>query len=363
MAYVAVKGGEAAVAESLRLLKEARASSDTVSLQALMDAMPLLIEQVMSEAALYAPDYAALALKQAMGSVEEAVFLLRAYRSTLRRSYYTSPISTEDMQLTRKISSIFKDIPGGQILGATFDYSHRLLDFSLRDGAEPSTEEEDEYISPEPSEAEIDAFLAAGMRCQRATAVLSEETRKTGTTAPDEMPFDITTALMRYPAPRSARLQALARSEPGFVGGVAFANLRGGFGSFHSAVGDLRVGLMPVYVPHPLYPGEEICLGEITLTDVHTLCPAHGEDAEEGTTLVGGYGCSFGRGETKVIAMSVVDAMLNMEEDTGPLDDEFILSHGDSVEMNGFISHLKLPHYVTFQSSLDRIREGSHEKA
>ena len=35
------------------------------------------------------------------------------------------------MLVERRISASFKDIPGGQILGSTTDYTHRLLDFSL----------------------------------------------------------------------------------------------------------------------------------------------------------------------------------------------------------------------------------------
>ena len=35
------------------------------------------------------------------------------------------------MVVERRISAIFKDLPGGQILGPTFDYTHRLLDFEL----------------------------------------------------------------------------------------------------------------------------------------------------------------------------------------------------------------------------------------
>jgi alpha-D-ribose 1-methylphosphonate 5-triphosphate synthase subunit PhnI len=34
-----------------------------------------------------------------------------------------------------------------------------------------------------------------------------------------------------------------------------------------------------------------------------------------------------------------------------------VLTHIDSVEASGFVSHLKLPHYVTFQSALARIRQ------
>jgi alpha-D-ribose 1-methylphosphonate 5-triphosphate synthase subunit PhnI len=93
--------------------------------------MSLLVDRVMGEAGFCAGRYAALALKQCEGCVDEAVFLLRAYRSTLTRNYYSEPVNTRDMRVVRRISSAFKDIPGGQILGATYDYTHRLLDFSL----------------------------------------------------------------------------------------------------------------------------------------------------------------------------------------------------------------------------------------
>ena len=68
---------------------------------------------------------------RAAGDVIEAVFLLRAYRTTLSRYGYTQPIDTGNMRLQRRISSTFKDVPGGQILGPTYDYTQRLLDFSL----------------------------------------------------------------------------------------------------------------------------------------------------------------------------------------------------------------------------------------
>lgn len=94
--------------------------------------MSLLVDRVMSEAGLYAKEYAALALKQCEGSVEEAVFLLRAYRSTLKRSYDTYVADTKNMRIVRRISAAFKDIQGGQILGATYDYTHRLMHFDLK---------------------------------------------------------------------------------------------------------------------------------------------------------------------------------------------------------------------------------------
>ena len=86
MGYVAVTGGQDAIDASIELLREYRSGGKLpVDTEILRDRMKLLIDRVMSEAGLYAPDYAALALKQCEGSTEEAVFLLRAYRSTLSR--------------------------------------------------------------------------------------------------------------------------------------------------------------------------------------------------------------------------------------------------------------------------------------
>src|SRR6185503_9314887 len=70
-------------------------------------------------------------IKQARGDLLEAIFLLRAYRTTLPRFGVTEPIDTARMTIRRRISATFKDLPGGQILGPTFDYTHRLLDFAL----------------------------------------------------------------------------------------------------------------------------------------------------------------------------------------------------------------------------------------
>ena len=76
-----------------------------------------------------------------------------------------------------------------------------------------------------------------------------------------------------------------------------------------------------------------------------------------------GYGLVFGQNETKAIAMSVLDYSLEHPvPGVATSDDEFVLYHIDSVESTGFISHLKLPHYVTFQSKLDRMRQSKGEQ-
>ena len=85
----------------------------------------------MNEGSLYDRPLAALAIKQAQGDLIEAAFLLRAYRTTLPRFGYSEPIDTARMAIRRRISATYKDLPGGQVLGPTFDYTHRLLDFQL----------------------------------------------------------------------------------------------------------------------------------------------------------------------------------------------------------------------------------------
>lgn len=74
MAYVAVTGGREAIEQSLKLLEIFRDSKEDMTVSAIKENMGLLIDKIMSEAGFYSQEYAALALKQCEGSVEEAVF-------------------------------------------------------------------------------------------------------------------------------------------------------------------------------------------------------------------------------------------------------------------------------------------------
>src|SRR4030081_3821539 len=132
--YVAVKGGERAIESAHRLLAhERRGDRDVpeVSLAQISEQLALGVDRVMCEGSLYDRELAALAIKQARGDLVEAIFLLRAYRTTLPRFGDSVPIETTSMVVERRISGTFKDVPGGQVLGPTYDYTHRLLDFSL----------------------------------------------------------------------------------------------------------------------------------------------------------------------------------------------------------------------------------------
>jgi alpha-D-ribose 1-methylphosphonate 5-triphosphate synthase subunit PhnI len=375
MAYVAVSGGQEAV-ENARVLAEKYRLRGVraVDLEALENRMGLLIDRVMGEAGFYAPRCAALALKQAEGSPEEAVFLLRAYRSTLSRSHQSLPLDGADMSIHRRISAAFKDIAGGQFLGATCDYTHRLLDFGLVDGPPPATGEE----AP-AEEQEADAPIKAPRLSQtlKAEGLLRSETDASA-------PVDITRHPLSFPAPRAARLQSLARADSGFISGLAYAAIRG-FGPSHPTVGELRTGSLEVRIAHPLAEGECLVVGEIPVTEVESFFPeeeagtkqqesedplrvlgsGRGDGADSSDkvlTLGAGYGMVFGRNDTKAIAMSILDYSLASGGDSPVQNQEFALLHGDSLEMNGFISHLKLPHYVTFQSKLDRVRHSRAEE-
>ncbi|MDR2246026.1 MAG: carbon-phosphorus lyase complex subunit PhnI [Treponema sp.] len=387
MAYAAVKGGQEAVAESIRLLEKNRAASQAdLDIKTLEKGMSLLIDRIMGEAGFYAPAYAALALKQSAGSPEEAVFLLRAYRSTLSRSYLSLPLDGADMVIHRRVSAAFKDIPGGQFLGATFDYTHRLLNFDLLNTGRNDSAEEDAVRPENPAGPEAPLYARR----------VSEELRREGLVnieEDDEDPWDITEDPLVFPAPRSARLQTLARADTGYVSGLAYAAIRG-FGSGHPTVGELRTGTLEAIIPHPLIRGEKLFVGDITVTEVESLFPeedretkkeakddplkimasGQGDRADTSVNVLSlglGYGMVFGRSDAKAIAMSILDYSLNTADsgsgenhgsaDTGGgtsilENQEFVLLHGDCLEMNGFISHLKLPHYVTFQSKLDRVR-------
>jgi len=347
MAYVAVSGGKEAIEESIKLLNYYRSGTDKdLEIEAMEDKLSLLIDRVMGEAGLYSKTYAALALKQCEGSMEEAVFLLRAYRSTLTRNYYTNAVDAAEMRVVRRISAAFKDIVGGQMLGATYDYTHRLIHF------EPDLEDPSNLRRIKTSElnAQTPEEIVPYPR-------VSDELKKEGLIdrydENDQSPCDVTMKLLEFPATRSARLQTLARADTGFLSGLAYSALRG-FGQVHPTVGELRCGYVELCVPYLFDESESIYIGEILITEVECF---NSVDDQDQLKFAVGYGAVFGRNETKAISMAVVDYELNNEGPYPAQNEEFVLMHGDSLEMNGFISHLKLPHYVTFQSKLDAVRK------
>ncbi|XYD11200.1 carbon-phosphorus lyase complex subunit PhnI [Methylobacterium sp. NMS12] len=351
--YVAVKGGEAAIDNAHRLLAETRRGDPALpelSVAQIRAQMALLVDRVMTEGSLYDPDLAALALKQARGDVVEAVFLVRAYRTTLPRFGASVPVDTGAMAVERRISATFKDLPGGQVLGPTFDYTHRLVDFAL--AAETAAE-----AGMEPA-AEAEPRADAGA-CPRVTDLLARDGLIEPSPRDDGAPAgDLTREPVDYPADRALRLQALARGDEGFVLGLAYSTQRG-YGRTHPFVGEIRVGEVAVeFVPEEL--GFAVPLGRVRLTECQMVNQFKGSGAVP-PQFTRGYGLSFGQSERKAMAMALVDRALRAEELGEPVaspaqDQEFVLAHCDSLQATGFVEHLKLPHYVDFQAELELVR-------
>lgn len=353
MGYIAVKGGEEAVLNAEKVIEyyRCRGRENPIRVDQIREQMRLAVDRVMGEGSLYAPKLAALALKQAEGDVLEAAHLLRAFRSTVPRIGYTVAIGTQEMIHIRRISSAFQDIPGGQILGPTRDYTLRLLRLELLEEAQfqPGSTRSSSGLACEPLERVIDYLRREGLLEDRRASYASA-------------PYDITREPLTFPADRAARLQRLARGEEGAMLMLAYSSMRG-WGLWHPTLAEVRVGYLAVKIKHPLW-GTEVVIGRIMVTETvavfhFTRSPkelARGQKITHVFQL--GYGLVFGHNERKSISMAILDRSLAQAEAVYPVEDqEFVLSHIDGSESQGFLTHLKLPHYVTFQSSLDRLRK------
>ncbi|MGF1534873.1 MAG: carbon-phosphorus lyase complex subunit PhnI [Elainellaceae cyanobacterium] len=349
MPYVAVKGGDRAIQNAEALLKARRRGDTSVpelSLKQIKQQMHLAINRVMAEGSLYDPDLAALAIKQSWGDLVEAAFLLRAYRTTLPRLYYSQSLDTSQMHLQRRISAIFKDAPGGQMLGPTFDYVHRLLDFKL-------AAEGNAAVPPRTGTASNGAT-------PRVADILRQEDLIQPAAAPQEStPFDLTRHSLTTPTRRDARLQNLARADEGFLLGLAYSTQRG-YGKNHPFAGEIRVGEVEVVLcPEEL--GFEVAIADITVTEVQMVNQFTG-NKDTPPQFTQGYGLTFGYTARKAMAMALVDRALQAKDlgeaiDGPAQDEEFVLYHSDNVEAQGFVQHLKLPHYIDFQAELNVVRK------
>jgi alpha-D-ribose 1-methylphosphonate 5-triphosphate synthase subunit PhnI len=356
MGYVAVKGGQDAIENANELVEYYRLKGRTepVKLDQVKTQFRLAIDRAMGEGSLYAPEHAALALMQVEGDSFEAAFHLRAYRATLKRRYYSELMNTREMIVERRISSTFREIPGGQILGPTRDYSMRLLEPSLirqtlgsidtflermQDSVDPAR-----FRGVTTFSKVIDLFQAEG--------IMRRETAD----GDDMRVVDVTREAIKFPAPRSAVLQMLARAETGGLMCMGYSTMRG-FAVAHGTIGELRVGQVPVRVVDGR--GRRRYLGKIRVTECEMVGGATKRKKKKGPPhLSVGYGLCFGQNETKAICMGMVESALRNPDPASPASSqEFVLYHTECIEGYGFTNHLKLPHYVTFQSQLDNLRK------
>jgi len=355
--YVAVKGGETAILNSYKLLAAQRrgdSAQPELTVSQICQQLKLSVDRVMTEGSVYDPELAALAIKQASGDLVEAIFLLRAYRATLPRLGNTCPLDTAHMQLDRRISATFKDLPGGQVLGPTYDYTQRLLDFSLL--AEAQT-----LDSASGDAAPAPVMDKAPEAVPRVVDLLNQEDliERFEPLTGDPAPADLTREPLRFPAGRATRLQNLARGDEGFLLAMAYSTQRG-YSHTHPFVGEVRLGQVAVEI-EPEELGFAISIGDIEITECEMVNQFGGSKTEP-PKFTRGYGLAFGHSERKAMAMSLVDRALRADELGEAIESpaqmqEFVLSHSDSLEASGFVQHLKLPHYVDFQSELELVRK------
>ncbi|MDA3626934.1 carbon-phosphorus lyase complex subunit PhnI [Saccharopolyspora sp. WRP15-2] len=345
MGYSGVRGGMEAILAAERLVRRSRdhAPAEWASTEQIVLRFRLAVDRIMGEAGLYHAPTAAHAFRQAEGDVLEAAHLVRAHRSTLPRLAVTEPVDTDEMVVLRRIVPANRTPDGPQLLGRTTDYTGRLLE-------RPENR-------PEPEQSTVDecADRTSEQRHPRRFYQLLRDLDlvvEHGEPAEDPEPFDITRRAARPPAPRSAVLSSMARAETGALVGLWYRSILGPDGDVHEiTLGDTRHGRVPLRIAHP-HTGNPVEIGEIRVTEVEGIEDLDGAE-EDRTRFDVGYGLCFGHNERKAIAMANLDIAWRRADEGSPLE-QLLLLTTDGLDSGGFLEHLKLPHYVTFRSMVDR---------
>lgn len=341
MSYVAIKGGTEAIRASKEFFRTELEMSPGITDEAVVKSLRFACDKVMGEGALYTEKLTAEAIRRSGGDLLEAAFFIRAHRSTCRRIGSAQPVNSDGIQILRRISSAFKDVEGGQILGPSCDYVIRLL---------AGIRESEQSKAGLQSQAKTDDIhLPSALQSLRESdqVIMLENS--------EAAPFDVTRTFPLPPYPRSALMQIMARGETGAMLAFAYTSMRG-YGDVHPTIGDLRLGLAEIRFIHP-FTGKETKVGTIRVTACETVGSFKRDHRDGKLRLAVGYGFCFGFNETKAIAMSILD--LAMHHDSYSVGGvkiaahpEMVIHHIDAIESMGFTNHFKLPHYVTFQADL-----------
>jgi alpha-D-ribose 1-methylphosphonate 5-triphosphate synthase subunit PhnI len=346
-----------AAAERVARFERLRGGTTPIAIASLRGQFRAIIDQVMGEAGLYASEHAALALAQAEGDTHEAVMILRAFRATLVRRYTSAVIDTTGMFVERRISSAFREIPGGQILGPTRDYSQRLLDAGLATETAATVD-----AAAAGFEAGLDRKALKPLRTfGKVTSLLRAEGLLRPATEDEETRVhDITREPIRFPAPRSARLQSLARAETGAIMALAYSGMRGQGGD-HPTIGEVRVGRVAVRVTDAR--GRSRHLGSVRVTEAENISKIKVKKKDPVPYMSLGYGLCFGQNETKAICMGILDRSMRLGGDGAPaISQEFVIYHTEGADSWGSVNSLKLPAHVEFASDLNLLRAAVERK-
>jgi alpha-D-ribose 1-methylphosphonate 5-triphosphate synthase subunit PhnI len=358
MGYAAARGGLEAILAAEQLVRARRlgAPSPWLGTDQIVDRLRLAVDRVMGEGGLWDPELAAVALRQAEGDPIEASHLLRAYRSTLPRLAYSEAVHADELEVLRRIVPAYRNPPGPQLLGRTTDYTGRLIEL---------LPESDARAEGEKLAATVAAKVVAP------TATNGSQPQSKASTPPrlyellrgadlvvdrraddDPDPFDVTRVPPRPPAPRSARLAAMARAETGALVNLWYRNVLGPDGYIHEVtLGEVRHGHLPLRVMHP-HSAKPVTIGRVRVTEVEAIEDLDGIEEDRGRFDVG-YGMVFGHNERKAIAMANLDISCHRDGGRSSLEQSLLLTT-DGLDSSGFLEHLKLPHYVTFRSMVER---------
>jgi alpha-D-ribose 1-methylphosphonate 5-triphosphate synthase subunit PhnI len=391
MGYVAARGGLEAIGAAEELVRRKRAEGDSPWLEPeqLTDRLRLAVDRVMGEGGLWAPGLAARALRQAEGDLIEASQLVRAHRSTLPRLAVSTTTSPDEVRILRRIVPAYRTPPGPQLLGRTLDYVGRLLDTTPEDELRGAALDAATARHPEASTdhgvaapAASEGLAGVVVRADDEThAVAGDPDGRDGPDGPDDgdrrprrlyellrdqdllverrpldgadpEPHDITTQPVRPGVRRSARLAVMARAETGALVNLWYRNILGPDNHLHEVtLGEVRHGHLPVRLAHPR-TGNPVTVGEVRVTEVEAIEDVDGPDEDRSRFDVG-YGLCLGHNERKAIAMANLDIAAERDRGRSSLEQSILLTT-DGLDAGGFLEHLKLPHYVTFASMVER---------
>jgi alpha-D-ribose 1-methylphosphonate 5-triphosphate synthase subunit PhnI len=351
------KGGTGAIIAAEQLVLQRRALLDgKISLDAVIDSFPIALDRIMGEGGLWDPTTAAAAFLQANGDASEAVHLLRAHRSTLPRLAFSEPMLPREMRILRRIVPAHRQPDGPQLLGETVDYTARII----HDGAHPPLPvdaSESDGSGRNTGEGGSDHPEYQDVGFQRYRDYLADRDVLVDRRLPtDEEPFDLAMVAPQLPAQRSALLSAMALAETGGLINIWYQSIIGpdGYTDESVTLGEVRHGRVPLRVAHP-HSGRPVQIGELRVSETEAI--AHlGERGEDASRFDVGYGMALGHNERKTIAMASMDLAAHRFKNTagGRKLEQILLHTTDGLASCGFLEHLKLPHYVTFRSQLER---------
>jgi alpha-D-ribose 1-methylphosphonate 5-triphosphate synthase subunit PhnI len=306
--------------------------------------LPVLEDQVCAEAGVWAPDAARRAIMQAGGDVPRAVSLLKVWAATLPH-LDSCPVAEPDIRVERRISSAYQEVPAGQWLGYAPDLAPRILSWDAPDDLGDS--------QPVAQVESIEADAPSRASVPRARDLLEGLALRP---EPDDGDgLDPAAGMPVPPLDRATRAGVLAGGETAAL--VTLASLI--LGRRREAVlAELTVSTVFVRVPHPR-TGTPCVVAQLPVVEAEAVIDA---DVDGAPGFAVGWGASMGSIERRAISLALIDGAVQADgelDESIPLDEQTVVGATDGSANNGFVEHLRLPHYASFASYVAQARAGT----